>query len=126
MQWIAEKVLQKKQDDTKLASDTARAKLASMNLPGALDSKQNGGGIPNDVWDQVVTFRKDGGVQGLQDRIAKNRQTGVDVSRMLTKCQDILQTEKRQDATYRARFQGHWDRLESDRLIGSFEAELAQ
>ena len=122
----AEKVLQKKQDDTKLASDTARAKLASMNLPGALDSKQNGGGIPNDVWDQVVTFRRNGGVQGLQDRIARNRQTGVDVSRMIGKCQDILETEKRQDATYRARYQEHWDRMESTRLIGSFEAELAQ
>lgn len=122
----AENVLRKKQEETRLNSDTARAKLASMNLPGALDSKQDGGGIPNDVWNQVVTFRKSGGVAGLQDRISKNREIGLDVARKLRKCKDILETEKRQDETYRARFQGQWNRLQSDRLIGSFEAELAQ
>ena len=45
---------------------------------------------------------------------------------VIGKRQDSLETEKRQDATYRARYQGHWDRMESTRLIGSFEAELAQ
>ncbi len=123
---LAENVLTKKQEETKLASDTARAKLASMNLPGALDSKSDGGGVPDDLWDEIVSFRRTGGVQGMQDRISKCRDTGDDVSRKLQKCKNVLDTERRQDETYRARFQGHWNRLQSERLIGSFEAEIAQ
>ena len=49
-------------------SETARAHLASLNLPAALDALEPDVGIPGDVWERVQDVQRKGGAAAVEVR----------------------------------------------------------
>lgn len=123
-----EKSVAKAKADAKEASDTAHATLASLGLPAAVDDAENSGedNLPETLWTRITAFRDAGGLRGLTARLDVTRGRRATLMRRLEACRVKLDRERTEDEQYRSRYGSKWHRIQSDRLVNAFLAEIAQ
>ena len=102
------------------ATQTMNAVLVSLNLPAAVETTDNGSGLPPSLREKANDVREKGGIESIKslleelpDLLNRNRE-------ILDETERMLDEERDSDNQLRAQFKERWTRTPSDKLTEMF------
>eukprot|EP01083_Nonionella_stella_P216726 778715_1 len=107
------------------SNDNARAILASLGLPAAVDCVQSQTGLPDSVWERIAECKKIGGLKELSTLYARIESINQESWKIL---QDevigVLDVEQNIDTQIRTKLGSKWQRTDSMQLQKEYRQQI--
>ena len=106
-------------------NDNARAILASLGLPAAVDCAQTATGLPDSVWERIAECKKIGGVKELNTMYSRIESINQESWKILQ--EEIIKTldiEQSIDTQIRTKMGSKWQRTDSMQLQKEYRQQI--
>jgi len=116
--------------NSKEATGTAHATLASLGLPAAVEcaNQESAGkaGLPDKTWERVFMIQAEGGINQLQERFQLLHDAENVVRTMISEVNQKLERENLEDSIYRGQYGNKWTRNTSETANAKYRSDLQQ
>lgn len=125
-QSLVDKRVEEAKTSVKENNDLAKAKLASLGLPAALESEESNGGIPDSLRKQIRAARvlSGGGVRGLREKLDRAQSMVQQAEARHARVRRMLDDEASSDSRYRSEHGGRWHRERSENAARRYREDL--
>eukprot|EP01083_Nonionella_stella_P164059 541840_1 len=111
------------QKSARTESETARAHLASLNLPAALDALEPDVGIPGDVWERVQDVQRKGGAPAVEETIQRVKTAAKECADLHGQVIQVLDEEAQIDKHNRIRHGTRWNLVPSEQITSKYRRD---
>eukprot|EP00484_Ammonia_sp_Unknown_P001069 CAMPEP_0197022860 /NCGR_PEP_ID=MMETSP1384-20130603/3661_1 /TAXON_ID=29189 /ORGANISM="Ammonia sp." /LENGTH=893 /DNA_ID=CAMNT_0042450971 /DNA_START=21 /DNA_END=2702 /DNA_ORIENTATION=+ len=107
-------------------NDSARAILASLGLPAAVDCAQSQTGLPDAVWDRITECKKIGGLKELNTVYSRIESINGESWKILQEeIVKVLDVEQSIDTQIRTKLGSQWQRTDSMQLQREYRQQIS-